>query len=331
MRRYRSHTRGCPACDALWELLERLFFNFSWIFLFELTCCAILFAILKMIIDYYDGDLKISYDSFIFINGVLLLCLSFFTMILCVWYFKKYRIMEDTAISKNISSAPQGYVELHCYPDYINETLVTPISHKPCVWYRYRLVADFGKSYKLFFKNDRYPVLEEGESFEPIILKDNTGFCIVDTFHHNTFFHNQNSVMKPLQNEKFKSEATGITYYPDNYEYMEDYLDTKCKIYVIGMFKTISLNELEDYIRNHPKARDWRDVLHYIEKVKDKDPKFDVNTQIHLISCKGLPSRLPFVVSKQAPKMQVTHIKLATLGVLIVTFASLATGLSIIL
>lgn len=83
----------------------------------------------------------------------------------------RHRAIADTPTSR-IASAAQGYVELigqgRTLPD---ASLFSPMTHLPCLWYRYTL-------YKRV--NDSWEYEEAGESDQAFLLDDGSGRCLVD-------------------------------------------------------------------------------------------------------------------------------------------------------
>ena len=81
------------------------------------------------------------------------------------------RIIEDTPTSR-IRSAHQGYVELNGVTEYLDgQALVAPLTNKPCCWYRYSIQKKSDKNWR---------TLESETSSAAFLLRDETGFCIID-------------------------------------------------------------------------------------------------------------------------------------------------------
>ena len=82
------------------------------------------------------------------------------------------RAITDTPTSR-IASAAQGYVELAGQGrglDY--PPLLAPLTHAPCLWYRYRVEEHTAK--------DKWQTVDSGESNAAFILDDGSGRCVVD-------------------------------------------------------------------------------------------------------------------------------------------------------
>ncbi len=89
------------------------------------------------------------------------------------WYanLKRYRTVADTPTSR-IVSAPQGYVELvgrGAHPP--GERLISPVSHLPCLWYRYRIERETRKGWEY---------VESGVSHETFSIDDGSGEALID-------------------------------------------------------------------------------------------------------------------------------------------------------
>ena len=85
--------------------------------------------------------------------------------------FRRSRAVADTPTSK-VASAPQGYVELFGRAKLHSGTEMTsPVSHRPCVWYRYSIEEQRG--------NKWHPV-GSGMSSDTFLLDDGTGQVVID-------------------------------------------------------------------------------------------------------------------------------------------------------
>ena len=87
---------------------------------------------------------------------------------------RRRRVMEDMPTAR-IRSAAQGYVELIGTAHAPDVPLLSPITHTPCAWYRYKVERR---------KNGRddagWEVEFKGESDAQFWLNDGSGRCIVD-------------------------------------------------------------------------------------------------------------------------------------------------------
>lgn len=85
--------------------------------------------------------------------------------------FKRHRTVSDTPTSR-IASAPQGYVEIvgqGRQPP--GEQLISHVSGKPCLWYRYLIERKRG---------DRWEYVDSGVSHDTFGIDDGSGSLLVD-------------------------------------------------------------------------------------------------------------------------------------------------------
>lgn len=81
------------------------------------------------------------------------------------------RAISDTPTSR-VASAAQGYVELHgSAQPHAGQQLMTPHTHLPCLWYRYRLDRRV---------NDKWQRMDSAESLVPFDLEDASGRCTIE-------------------------------------------------------------------------------------------------------------------------------------------------------
>src|SRR3954469_17656132 len=91
----------------------------------------------------------------------------------CAWManYRRYRQVDDVPTSR-IASAAQGYVELLGTSVPIdNAPLLSPVSGRPCCWYRYCIERKTS--------SDKWQHQESGESIAHFLLVDDTGECII--------------------------------------------------------------------------------------------------------------------------------------------------------
>jgi hypothetical protein len=131
----------------------------------------------------------------------------------------RLRAIRDTPTSR-IASAAQGYVELTGRGGIIKEApLLSKFTALPCLWYRYTVERKDS--------NDKWEIVDKGESNDCFLLRDDTGSCMVDpdqaeiiTKHHDQW-------------EK------------DGYQYTEWKFIDHDFLYVIGNFRTQGGSNLE--------------------------------------------------------------------------------------
>jgi hypothetical protein len=80
--------------------------------------------------------------------------------------FRRSRAVADTPTSR-VASAPQGYVELfgRAKP-HPGMSMTSPVSMRPCVWFRYRIEEQSGNKWK---------EVGSGMSTDTFLLDDGTG------------------------------------------------------------------------------------------------------------------------------------------------------------
>jgi hypothetical protein len=85
--------------------------------------------------------------------------------------FRRARAVEDTPTSK-IASAHQGYVELVGAARLGEALLAGPLTHRSCVWYRYRVEKRGSKN--------KWVTEQSGCSDSPFLVDDGSGVAVVD-------------------------------------------------------------------------------------------------------------------------------------------------------
>lgn len=92
---------------------------------------------------------------------------------LFAWYssLQRLRIITGTPTS-SVASAAQGYVELQGRGRYYEPRLISKLRGLPCLWYRYSIEEKNGEN--------KWHIVDSGETTEPFFLDDGSGTCIVD-------------------------------------------------------------------------------------------------------------------------------------------------------
>jgi len=151
-----------------------------------------------------------------------LVCLSFMSFVsVLAWLsaLRNLRAIRDTPTSK-VASAAQGYVELIGRGKIIKEApLLSKFTSLPCLWYRYTV--------KQRDSNGQWETIDQGESHDCFLLKDDTGLCLVD----------------PEQAEIITKHRD--QWEKDSYQYTEWKLIDHDHLYVIGQFRTQGGGNLE--------------------------------------------------------------------------------------
>lgn len=124
----------------------------------------------------------------------------------------RLRAVRDTPTSK-VASAAQGYVELQGYGQHFaGSPLLSKLSAIPCLWFRYRVEERSD--------NNKWKVIDGGESSDSFVLRDDTGLCIVD----------------PEQAEIYTKHRSQWS--DAGYRYTEWNLFPNDSLYAIGEFRT---------------------------------------------------------------------------------------------
>jgi hypothetical protein len=146
-------------------------------------------------------------------NGWLI-CFSIMTAIsILAWLsaLSRLRTIRDTPTSK-IASAAQGYVEMIGRGHPFGDPLLGQLSLLPCLWYRYRIEHRESE--------DKWKIVDSGESDDSFMLRDETGECVVD----------------PEQAEILTRHRD--QWHDGDYRYTEWKLIEHDNLYVIGAFRT---------------------------------------------------------------------------------------------
>ncbi len=86
--------------------------------------------------------------------------------------WRRARAIDDTPTSK-VASAAQGYVELlGVGRPLAGEPLLSPLTHLPCLWFRYLVERKD--------QDSKWVTEERGESDASFILDDGSGECVID-------------------------------------------------------------------------------------------------------------------------------------------------------
>jgi hypothetical protein len=88
--------------------------------------------------------------------------------------WRRARAFEDTPASK-VRSAAQGYVEFSGHARALpGEPIVSPLSHRPCVWWQYRVEE------RSSFARRGWRLVDHGTSDAIFALEDDTGRVVID-------------------------------------------------------------------------------------------------------------------------------------------------------
>ncbi len=125
---------------------------------------------------------------------------------------RRARAILDTPTAR-VASAAQGMVELmgrgRALP---GRPLLSPMTHLPCLWYRYALYRRV---------NDRWQLEARGQSDQPFLLEDDSGVCEIDP------------VGAEIHSNRTERRRTG------DRKYTETLLIEGDPLYALGEFRTL--------------------------------------------------------------------------------------------
>ncbi len=158
----------------------------------------------------------------------------------------KLRAIRDTPTSR-IASAAQGYVELSGRGYPFGEPMLGKLSLLPCLWYRYRIEKRESEN--------KWKIIDSGESDDTFILRDETGECVVD----------------PEQAEILTRHRD--QWHDGDHRYTEWKLIERDSLYVIGQFRTQGGSSLEFSSREELNAllAEWKKDMPTLLKRFDLD------------------------------------------------------------
>ena len=162
------------------------------------------------------GQLLLLLVGFHFSNQpAWLWCLGSIAVIsLFAWYSTLHRLRAILGTpTSRISSAAQGYIELIGRGRLGSAPLISKLRVLPCLWYRWKVEEHSGE--------DKWRTLDQGESSDPFVLRDDSGECVVDPEHAEII-------------TKHCDKWTSGKYRYTEWKLIQDDL-----LYVLGEFKTV--------------------------------------------------------------------------------------------
>jgi len=153
----------------------------------------------------------------------------------CLWRLAQARFLLDTPTSK-VRSAAQGYVELYGVLQQQPETLVGPLTGKPCVWWRFKI-----EEYSDSGKKRSWRTLESGASEARLRLADATGECLIDPLGAEVRPLTREVWTGNLRHPRGPLQGGGILGWLSSgseYRYTEERLHAGEPLYAIGDFRT---------------------------------------------------------------------------------------------
>lgn len=176
------------------------------------------------------------------------------------------RLIENTPTSK-IRSAAQGYIELSGKAKLMDgSTLVSPLSGRSCVWYRYKIEEEYTYRDSKGNTITGWRIINAVRSEDLFLLEDKTGRCIIDqddaeiVTSDKRVWHDR-TLLKPRR-------------------YTEELITQQEPLYAIGLFKTV------DQIQRHKfklhvsqLLRQWKKSPNLLLLQYDKDNNGKLNEQ----------------------------------------------------
>lgn len=157
------------------------------------------------------------------------------------------RIIEDTPTAR-IRSAHQGYVELVGEAAAMRgEPILSPLTHTPCCWYRYRVERRHDKGWR---------TVRSGSSEGLFLIRDETGQCIVNPdgagvtpSEKSVWYGSSPTPVEGMINAHKESKASltiaalrlgggDLMGFGDRYRYTEEAIYPGEQLYAIGLFNT---------------------------------------------------------------------------------------------
>lgn len=149
---------------------------------------------------------------------------------------QRARWIEDTPTSR-IRSAAQGLVELNGMLDAGgHEPLRSPLSNKPCLWYRFRVEEYRGRS----DRDSQWRTVEQGVSERPFLLRDPTGACWIDPLGADVYPKHRRRWEGNQRWPAESSAAKGLLgmLLSKRYRYTEEWFMAEEPLYAIGWFES---------------------------------------------------------------------------------------------
>ncbi|MBT2970321.1 MAG: hypothetical protein KME56_10465 [Candidatus Thiodiazotropha sp. (ex Ctena orbiculata)] len=291
-------------------------------------------------------------DGYFWFWALLLILFSLIAFYFTFRNLHRARLIEDTPTSL-IRSAPQGYVELIGEAALMaGEPVLTPLSGKPCCWWRYKVERKGDKGWR---------AVRSDKSESLFLLKDATGECILDPegasinpSEKNIWYGpNPTPTAGPDKGSGTvhrKAQRFGVRISVNNtfggdYRYTEETIIPGDPLYAIGLFS--SLGEIdrkairddmikerlrqwkadhETLLKRFDSNRDgqidlqeWESVRHSAQREVTREQLQQDQQPLHTLSSTGTHRR-PLLISTKAEFELVRHYRLLTLVALTAFF-----------
>ena len=186
--------------------------------------------------------------GFISISSTILIFLG-------IGFFRKYHAVNKVPTSR-VGAAQSGYVELIGRPESFEKIrLKSPLTNQSCIWYAYKVerYMRIRKRHDSEAKWQWHTVYYD-TSHQYLLLRDHTGFCVIDTDDHPLF--RLKRIYKGRGKDAPKSNTqpellTGLKLlywssvpFVPKYRYTEEVIGEDDALYALGQFDCLDASEL---------------------------------------------------------------------------------------
>jgi len=179
------------------------------------------------------------------IGASIIIVISLIAFKRMVKWWNRSRMIQDVPSSK-VRSASQGYVELTGLAKSMDgPPIVSPVSGKLCVWYRYKIEEKINQS----DLKGHWKVIKKETSQELFLLEDETGRCVIDPDDADVLATNKRIWYKLLVTPSRR--------------YTEELITDHEPLYAIGSFNTIA----------NVSHKQQREQVNYLLREWKHDPK----------------------------------------------------------
>lgn len=209
--------------------------------------------------------MQLSDNEFLIVTVVASI-ISLYAFYLMVKRHHITRLIENTPTSK-IRSAAQGYVELNGKAQLMDgSTLLSPISTRACVWYRYKIEKEVIHRDSKGNVTRSWQLIKSARSDNVFLIEDETGRCIIDPDDADVVTTDK----RVWHTDEFMQRR----------RYTEELITESEPLYAIGLFKTI------DHVERHKQKlhistllRHWKKSPNLLLLKYDKDNNGELNEQ----------------------------------------------------
>ena len=189
---------------------------------------------------------------------------AFFLLRQGVRAFTALRTVADTPTAR-IRTAPQGYVELEGVARDQGEPLTAPLTHVPCLWYRFQIEERRRQG-----RGDKWVTVERGASARPFLLDDGSGQCLVEPAGARIEPRGRDVWHGPERSPGRRRAQGGMLFgfihlpigLGDRFRFTEERITAGEPVYLLGHFETPRRGPEEE-----------RDLTRSLLRVWKRDPK----------------------------------------------------------